>query len=84
MDDITQQNAALAEQAAASSISMHNQANDMNKLLSFFKVDSKGIAQPVKTAGYSKAPVRAAAKPASHVLPSRKAKIDSGDEWEEF
>jgi len=87
MDDITQQNAALAEQAAASSISMHNQANDMNKLLSFFKVDSKGIAQPVKTAGYSKvpvAPVSAAAKPASHVLPSRKAKIDSGDEWEEF
>ena len=84
MDDITQQNAALAEQAAASSISMHNQANDMNKLLSFFKVDSKGIAQPVKIAGYSKAPVSAAAKPASHVLPSRKAKIDSGDEWEEF
>ena len=84
MDDITQQNAALAEQAAASSISMHNQANDMNKLLSFFKVDSKGIAQPVKTAGYSKAPVSAAAKPASHVLPSRKAKIDSCDEWEEF
>ncbi len=84
MDDITQQNAALAEQAAASSISMHNQANDMNKLLSFFKVDSKGIAQPVKTAGYSKAPVSAAAKPASHVLPSRKAKIDSCDEWDEF
>ncbi len=87
MDDITQQNAALAEQAAASSISMHDQSNNMSKLLGFFKVDSKGASQPVKTAGYSKvlvAPVKATAKPVTHVLPVRKSKIDISDEWEEF
>ncbi|MFI3156980.1 MAG: methyl-accepting chemotaxis protein [Methylococcaceae bacterium] len=87
MDDITQQNAALAEQAAAGSISMHEQSSNMSKLLGFFKVSSMARAQPVKTAGYSKvlvAPVNAAVKPASHVLPSRKSKIDSSDEWEEF
>jgi methyl-accepting chemotaxis protein len=78
MDDITQQNAALAEQAAASSISMHDQSTNMSKLLNFFKINSKAASsQPVKTAGYSKvlvAPVKAAAKPVSHVLPSRKPK----------
>lgn len=87
MDDITQQNAALAEQAAASSISMQDQSNNMSKLLGFFKVDSKGASQPVKTAGYSKvlvAPVKATAKPVTHVLPVRKSKIDISDEWEEF
>ena len=84
MDDITQQNAALAEQAAAGSIAMSDQSAQMSKLLGFFKVNSK--ASPVKSTGYSKvlvAPVKPAAKP--HVLPtSRKSKIDSSDEWEEF
>ncbi|MFI3121150.1 MAG: methyl-accepting chemotaxis protein [Methylococcaceae bacterium] len=38
MDDITQQNAALAEQAAAGSIAMSEQSTNMTALLSFFKV----------------------------------------------
>jgi methyl-accepting chemotaxis protein len=87
MDDITQQNAALAEQAAASSISMHDQSNNMSKLLSFFKVDSKGGPKPVKAIEYRKVSVassKAAIKPVSHVLPSRKSKMDISDEWEEF
>ncbi|MGI9214006.1 MAG: methyl-accepting chemotaxis protein [Methylococcaceae bacterium] len=37
MDEITQQNAALAEQASAASVSMCEQANNMVRLLSFFK-----------------------------------------------
>lgn len=41
MDDITQQNAALAEQAAAGSIAMSEQSTNMTQLLSFFKVNSK-------------------------------------------
>jgi len=93
MDDITQQNAALAEQAAASSISMHDQSTHMSKLLGFFKINSKAASsQPVKTAGYSKvlvAPVRATAKkpvapPALSSNKSKTSKIDSSDEWEEF
>ncbi|WP_258076078.1 methyl-accepting chemotaxis protein [Methylobacter tundripaludum] len=90
MDDITQQNAALAEQAAASSISMHDQSTHMSKLLGFFKINSKAASsQPVKTAGYSKvlvAPVRATAKKpvASSALLSSKPNSDISDEWEEF
>ena len=38
MDEITQQNAALAEQASAASISMSEEAKNMSKLLSFFRV----------------------------------------------
>jgi len=86
MDDITQQNAALAEQAAASSISMHDQSTNMSKLLGFFKINSKAASsQPVKTAGYSKvlvAPVRATAK--KPVASSSKPNSDISDEWEEF
>jgi len=86
MDDITQQNAALAEQAAASSISMHDQSTHMSKLLGFFKINSKAASsQPVKTAGYSKvlvAPVRATAK--KPVASSSKPNSDISDEWEEF
>ncbi|NOQ17186.1 MAG: PAS domain-containing protein [Methyloprofundus sp.] len=38
MDEITQQNAALAEQASAASVSMSDQSSNMNALLAFFKV----------------------------------------------
>ncbi|MGZ8907696.1 MAG: methyl-accepting chemotaxis protein, partial [Methylobacter sp.] len=38
MDDITQQNAALAGQAAAGSIAMREQSTNMTQLLSFFRV----------------------------------------------
>lgn len=37
MDEITQQNAALAEQASAASVSMSSQAKTMNQLLAFFQ-----------------------------------------------
>ncbi len=90
MDDITQQNAALAEQAAASSISMHDQSANMSKLLGFFKINSKAASsQSVKTAGYSKvlvAPVRATAKKpvSAPAMSSNKVNIDSSDDWEEF
>ena len=36
MDEMTQQNAALVEQAAAASESMGEQARDLNELVSFF------------------------------------------------
>lgn len=76
MDDITQQNAALAEQAAAGSIAMSEQSASMTKLLSFFKVNSKKPAVPFKASGLNKAPL----------APEKKsvAQISSSDEWEEF
>ncbi len=80
MDDITQQNAALAEQAAAGSIAMREQSTGMAKLLSFFKVRSKRAAAPVKTIGQSKA------QQAPAVPSKREAATffcDDG-EWDEF
>jgi methyl-accepting chemotaxis protein len=86
MDDITQQNAALAEQAAAGSIAMSEQATNMTKLLSFFKASLKETSSPAKTIEHSKAPVT----PVKPVPPKRPAlvtyngpKHDDG-EWEEF
>ncbi len=55
MDDITQQNAALAEQAAAGSIAMSEQSTNMTQLLSFFRVNSKGIAATTRSGARSKA-----------------------------
>lgn len=37
LDDMTQQNAALAEQTSATSHSLNNQASDMTKLMDFFR-----------------------------------------------
>jgi methyl-accepting chemotaxis protein len=89
MDDITQQNAALAEQAAAGSIAMSEQSTNMTQLLSFFRVSSKGNSATLRSStARSKAPVtpvRATVKkPVPAVLLVSKSKSDSSDEWEEF
>jgi methyl-accepting chemotaxis protein len=84
MDDITQQNAALAEQAAAGSIAMSEQSTNMSQLLNFFRVNSKEISaktQPVKTRAATKPTVK---KPVASPAVLSKPKIDSSDEWEEF
>ena len=85
MDDITQQNAALAEQAAAGSIAMSEQSTNMTKLLSFFNVSSKkGASAPAKAIEPSKAPVAPVVAP-KPVAPASfsKPKHDDSD-WEEF
>jgi methyl-accepting chemotaxis protein len=43
MDDITQQNAALAEQTAAASVSMNDQAAHMRQLLAFFDLGEAAL-----------------------------------------
>ncbi|MFU8788602.1 MAG: methyl-accepting chemotaxis protein [Methylobacter sp.] len=84
MDDITQQNAALAEQAAAGSIAMSEQSTHMTQLLSFFNVNSKRAAQPAKAAVRKQAPAMpvVAAKPVAPASSSKPKHDDS--EWEEF
>ncbi len=88
MDDITQQNAALAEQAAAGSISMSEQSTNMSKLLNFFKVISQGASRSDKTivrSNAAAAPVRTAAKkPVVSTPLSNKLNNNSSDDWEEF
>ncbi|MGZ8180510.1 MAG: methyl-accepting chemotaxis protein [Methylobacter sp.] len=84
MDDITQQNAALAGQAAAGSIAMREQSTNMTQLLSFFRVSSKGASQSVKTIERSKPPAAPVAAPKRVVPASASMPKHDDSEWEEF
>ncbi|MDE2429709.1 MAG: Tar ligand binding domain-containing protein [Burkholderiales bacterium] len=97
MDEATQQNAALVEEAAAAAGSMREQANNLNHAVSIFKVDSQGAVVENKNAApppvvkpAPKEPV-ATVKKAVKSLPNKaepkpvKAKsAPQEDEWEEF
>lgn len=84
MDEITQQNAALAEEASASSVAMSDQSTNMSQILSFFKAGkSQSVAQtvaPVAPPQTSKSqqPVAQASAASSNFSAS------SDDEWEDF
>ena len=91
MDEVTQQNAALVEQAAAASQSMQEQAGNLATVVGFFKTGTHAVAaQPVarRAAPAPVAAVKAAkpvvkaptAKPAQRLAPSKPAESD----WEEF
>jgi methyl-accepting chemotaxis protein len=96
MDTVTQQNAALVEEAAAASQSMQDQAARLSAAVAVFKLDH--AAAPVAVAASVAAPVRkalpaarqavakrpapaAAAKPAA---PRGKAHAAAEGDWEEF
>lgn len=92
MDEITQQNAALAEEASAASISMSEQSNNMMNKLSFFKVGGVVAAEPAAKNPEHKAVER---KPAEAAAPKQRTpqtvkettnQFEDGenDEWEEF
>lgn len=90
MDDVTQQNAALVEEAAAAAESLEEQTQNLSVTVAHFKLDgnsrsssvSQSVAAPVKTAGsFSAAPVRSAA-PVSKPKPLPKPA--ASDDWEEF
>lgn len=79
IDDITQQNAALAEQAAASSMAMSEQSAKMRRLLDFFNVGGKSTTAHHAITSSNNKPIskaKVATPTASHK--------QIGDEWEEF
>ncbi|SFC51200.1 Methyl-accepting chemotaxis protein [Marinospirillum celere] len=83
MDDVTQQNAALVEEAAAAAESLEEQAETLATGVAVFKVTDdqpqKSIAQPVRKAvSEKKAP---SVKKASKLPPPKR---QSDNEWEEF
>jgi methyl-accepting chemotaxis protein len=97
MDDVTQQNAGLVEEAAAASEALQSQAAKLAELVSVFRLDDRASA--VAPAAAPAAPVRAAKavtalaapKPAPVARPAQaqarapaKAKAGAADEWEEF
>ena len=95
MDEMTQQNASLVEEAAASSESMGAQADELNTLVKYFKLNEseqklqdsnktkhrKLLADEAATHKHTAQPTLTQAKP----LPKTLKKVDSDDsEWEEF
>ena len=87
MDDVTQQNAALVEQAAASAESLEEQAQNLSVTVSGFKMNGNAAGS------FNSAPVqKTTAKVSMRINSSVTAKpeqqtqpvIFSGEEWEEF
>ena len=94
MDEVTQQNAALVEEAAAAAESLEEEAQNLTRSVSVFRLNegqqiraiaapavSHAVAQPaVKN---TPAPTKKPATGKSKALPNKPASKD-GDEWEEF
>ena len=82
MDNVTQQNAALVEEAAAAAEALKQQADQLERVVSIFKLD--GHAAPPQRKAMAMAP-RSAARPAL-VAPARTARktANGGADWEEF
>lgn len=82
MDEMTQQNAALVEEASAAGEAMAEQARNMNSMMDFFTVDESGSSHLIAPSSAPKtapAPVQTAplARAAAPAAPT-------DDEWEEF
>ena len=94
MDEVTQQNAALAEQTSAAALSMNEKAREMDGLMGFFTL-SKASQPALPRAEATRKPATAAlvqarvssgtAAPRHHPSPvSFNPVEDEGDQWEEF
>lgn len=85
MDEMTQQNAALVEEASAAGEALSDQARQLMDLIGFFSLDESALAMaPVAASGQSyttavRAPIAAKASRESIV-----DDLEHSDEWEEF
>jgi hypothetical protein len=89
MDEMTQQNAALVEQAAAAAESLQEQASKLAEAISVFKLDgtttSLRMELPVLKDVVRAMPKKTRAVPAPVARPKKLAAAGGGnDEWEEF
>ncbi|SEL77075.1 Methyl-accepting chemotaxis protein [Atopomonas hussainii] len=78
MDEMTQQNAALVEEAAASAEALQGQSNMLSQSVAVFKLDDR----PQQSKLAASKPVVAARPMATRSLP--KVSKSAEDEWEEF
>jgi methyl-accepting chemotaxis protein len=96
MDQVTQQNAALVEEAAAAAESMQEQSAKLADVVSVFKLDAyatPALAAPARTAALPRRPARsvtaapkakAVAMAASTPAPRKPAAATGESDWEEF
>ena len=92
LESVTQQNAALVEEASAASLSFQEQADRLNQLVARFKVAADARSAPAPAPASAPAPKREL-RPAAPALPKRPAPAATGrpvpamggdDEWKEF
>jgi len=83
MDEVTQQNAALVEEAAAAAESLEEQAGNLAQAVAVFKLDDGAVAPRLAAPRSASAPKQA---PRNARLGGRKANMPTSldDEWEEF
>ncbi len=92
MDEMTQQNAALVEEASAAGEAMADQARGMRQILGFFTTDGSGSTSTSASASAQRLPPAAPAAqvraPVAAVASTDMATdmdfADDGEEWEEF
>ena len=85
MDEVTQQNAALVEEAAAASESLDDQARGLDNLMTFFTLSAADSAQRAapRVAAAPAAPAAAAPR-AARPAARKPAPVSDDSEWEEF
>ena len=89
MDEVTQQNAALVEEAAAAAESLEEEAQSLTTAISVFKLSDTQQTRAVATRTVTKSAGKPAPVPAKkstgakpRAIPAKSAK--DGEEWEEF
>jgi methyl-accepting chemotaxis protein len=83
IDDVTQQNAALVEEAAAAAQSMRDQADLLAQAVSVFKLAGQPAYAPPPVRKPAAAP-KAVAKASPQRLPATAVNAPAGADWEEF
>ncbi|PLY41211.1 methyl-accepting chemotaxis protein [Janthinobacterium sp. ROICE36] len=94
MDEVTQQNAALVEEAAAASQSMQEQAGELAHVVGFFKTgNAVAASQPAVKRAAVRSSIAAPARPVARkapvrqavaAAPARRSNAGAESEWEEF
>ncbi|WP_219118732.1 methyl-accepting chemotaxis protein [Janthinobacterium sp. UMAB-56] len=93
MDEVTQQNAALVEEAAAASQSMQEQAGELAHVVGFFKTGNQVTSTPKLTPVRATPAAPAIARPVARkapvrqavaAAPARRSNAAAESEWEEF
>ncbi|MCJ1887512.1 methyl-accepting chemotaxis protein [Pseudomonas sp. LA21] len=84
MDEMTQQNAALVEEAAASAEALQEQAGLLNQSVSVFKLDTSATVVPLAVARPARAEAPAHTSRASRGVAKAVRAKGKEEDWEEF
>lgn len=85
MDEMTQQNAALVEEAAAAGESLDEQGSNLQEMMAFFNTGTELAPPPMQRPKRSVRPQAESRQPIRHRnKPAPVAKAHDDDEWDEF